>query len=395
MRWLDKRILRFYWIAIFIGLIGHVAYAQNNAIFAGGIAEGFTQEFFLMPSSNFIFAGGAGDGFGQICALQLSNNQLFAGGNGDGFTNACFIQPSQNAIFAGASGDGFDENCFLQISSNGIFSGGSADGFSVACFAMVAQNLIFSGGDADGFDMDCFSTPFGNDIFEGGIADGYTVACFFQSSNNPIYAGGVGDGFDLFQVLQSPVFPVELLSFDGIYVDGESWLNWVTTSEINNSHFELQRSIDGTIFERIATLQGMGNSTEINGYEYIDPVAHLVNDYEVLYYRLKQVDLDGTFQLSRIVTIHLEPFQNSVYAYPNPTAETLFLRFRSAVSESIDVDVFNVQGSLIQDLHFQPEPDRKTLKLDFTSLAEGIYYCRVHFGDDAHELVSIRFVILK
>lgn len=389
-----KYITQVLWTCLLLGLFGHTIHAQNNAIFTGGVADGFTLACFLQPSGNLIFAGGPADGFVQNCFLQASNNTLFTGGNADGFSQDCFLQPSGNLIFAGGNADGFDQDCFVEPASNGVFAGGNADGFSIACFAMAAQNAIFAGGIADGFDQSCFLLPTGNDIFAGGNSDGFVEGCFLQQNSSLIFAGGIADGFSFNQTLISPVFAVELLSFDGVYDNGDAWLGWVTATEINNSHFELERSIDGVIFERIATVPGAGTSYDIQTYEYRDPIAHLAGSHDILYYRLMQVDFDGTFDYSNIVSLKLEAVKNTVTAFPNPATKTLFLRFRSHVNHLIWVELFDLQGRKIRNITFSPEPGLNLFQFDVSDLPEGVYYCRVEFGETVDEISIFKILVL-
>ncbi|MCB0477681.1 MAG: hypothetical protein KDC84_05935 [Crocinitomicaceae bacterium] len=98
----------------------------------------------------------------------------------------------------------------------------------------------------------------------------------------------------------SAVLPIELTVFKADHLEGYNLITWVTESEINNSHFELERSTDGMAFERIAILSGMGNSTLQHTYTYKDQnyLTGLIN-----YYRLKQVDFDGVFEYFDIISV--------------------------------------------------------------------------------------------
>ncbi len=87
------------------------------------------------------------------------NNAIFNGGNADGFSANRFTQPdvvANNTVFTGGNADGFSINCFAQpnVTANNIFTGGIADGFSINCFAqptVALNNNLFTGGIADGF----------------------------------------------------------------------------------------------------------------------------------------------------------------------------------------------------------------------------------------------------
>jgi len=95
--------------------------------------------------------------------------------------------------------------------------------------------------------------------------------------------------------------PVELIGFSG-NLEG-SWvkLNWQTASENNSSQFEIQRSIDTQEWKSIGQIQSAGNSYNLLEYRFVD--SDLPNS-EIIYYRLKQVDLDGQFEFSNTIAIN-------------------------------------------------------------------------------------------
>jgi hypothetical protein len=113
--------------------------------------------------------------------------------------------------------------------------------------------------------------------------------------------------------------PVKLASFK-VTKEGDavSQLNWVTTEEVNASHFDVERSADSGNWKVIGTEQSHGNSTANNVYNFTDatPLGG------VNYYRLKMVDADGTFAHSTIQSVTMGEV---VRVYPNPVSEVLYL----------------------------------------------------------------------
>jgi hypothetical protein len=86
--------------------------------------------------------------------------------------------------------------------------------------------------------------------------------------------------------------PVELYSFDGVNVGNNNYLFWVTSSEQNTSHFNLQKSRDGENWETMMTLSAAGNSNTQIDYDVVDyKVEPIIN-----YYRLQQYDNDGVYE---------------------------------------------------------------------------------------------------
>lgn len=90
--------------------------------------------------------------------------------------------------------------------------------------------------------------------------------------------------------LSSSPLPVELVTFEGEYVDGESQITWVTASEDNNDHFTLLISVDGENYTEIVTLEGAGTTSNTSTYNYFYEQSCLTG---ILYYKLQQVDFDG------------------------------------------------------------------------------------------------------
>lgn len=122
-----------------------------------------------------------------------------------------------------------------------------------------------------------------------------------------------GDWFTLGSLTNLNPLPVELLSFSGTIVEGESHLYWATASEQNNSHFEIERSADGSTFEKIGEVQGANNSSIETRYSYVDKTPH----QGINYYRLKQVDFDGGYEYSNIVVLKYSSL-GDITIYPNP-----------------------------------------------------------------------------
>ena len=115
------------------------------------------------------------------------------------------------------------------------------------------------------------------------------------------------------------VLPVELMEFKAAGSQGQVQLKWSTASEQDNNRFEVERMQEGHPFMTIGTVAGAGNSSRLLRYAYIDAGAPA----GLLYYRLKQIDDDGTFSYSKIIAVSL-PITKELVAeiYPNPTNGT-------------------------------------------------------------------------
>jgi len=114
------------------------------------------------------------------------------------------------------------------------------------------------------------------------------------------------------------VLPIELVSFHGYLDDDQVVLQWQTALEHNNEGFRILRSIDGQDFHDIGWLEGQGDDATVTDYTFIDAAL----PKKTYYYQLVQVDFDGSFWRSHVVSIHRADVQDEVY--PNPASDDLF-----------------------------------------------------------------------
>jgi hypothetical protein len=110
------------------------------------------------------------------------------------------------------------------------------------------------------------------------------------------------------------VLPIELLSFDAWKEDEVVHAHWATASEHDNDHFEVERSVDMIEWKTIGVVAGAGESQTLHEYDLYDEAPRPGWDY----FRLKQVDIDGTASWSEAVPVWFEPLQN-VLVYPQPS----------------------------------------------------------------------------
>ncbi len=163
-----------------------------------------------------------------------------------------------------------------------------------------------------------------------------------------------------YQMGVGALLPVELTTFSGKVTKAGNALNWSTASELNNSHFEIQRSKAGKSWQAIGKVQGAGTTLEAQTYTFVDdnplPGAN--------YYRLKQMDVDGTFAYSD--AIQLIAKTATVQIFPNPVTEVLNYQFTD-VQEVERVQLFDVNGKLVR------ETTAVTGQLSMTDLPKGVY----------------------
>ncbi|MEM9887479.1 MAG: GEVED domain-containing protein [Bacteroidota bacterium] len=175
------------------------------------------------------------------------------------------------------------------------------------------------------------------------------------------------------------VLPVELVSFKGSIKDCQVILNWATASEENFSHFEVQRSINGKVFEHLDKIAGAGNSTGYNEYQLIDD-THA----QTQYYRLKMIDEDGTYEYSDVIAVSSDCDTKSVdlSVYPSPIDKHEFLTVEfSASSHTTKLIITDLMGQqLIQLDVYTIDEGRIKFQVDVSSLAAGVYFITNELG---------------
>jgi hypothetical protein len=135
----------------------------------------------------------------------------------------------------------------------------------------------------------------------------------YRNGNGAIFA----KSFDA-----SSILPITLKSFTASKEGSSSLLNWATSHETNNLHFEVQHSIDGVNFKAISTVVSKGNTS--TGHQYT--FTHALPVKGINYYRLKQVDKSGSFTFSNIVNVEFNQTAIVINVFPNPVKDILHLQ---------------------------------------------------------------------
>ena len=166
--------------------------------------------------------------------------------------------------------------------------------------------------------------------------------------------------------LTSVPLPVELLSFNAEKSNKHSFITWETASEVNNAGFWLEHSLDGGSWDKLSWIDGEGEAAKYNYlHEFPIPGSH--------YYRLRQVDHDGTEDFSDIRTLTFDSAAKKarLVVWPNPTSQVL----HSNVAEATGAVLTDQLCREVWSGVLQPNA-----ALEVSSFAEGIYYLKV--GDE-------------
>ncbi len=178
--------------------------------------------------------------------------------------------------------------------------------------------------------------------------------------------------------------PITLLSFTAERKDKTALISWTTSGEEDNDYMAIERSQDGRNFREIGRVSGAGTTEREQHYRFIDeqPFAGMN------YYRLRQVDFDGTFEYHRIASLDFgraAAGSTATQVYPNPTKGDLF--FSAPLAEDAELLLLNAQGQLVRQLSAQQTKARNSLST--ASLPAGIYFLRIAAGGSTE---TLRFV---
>ncbi|MBI5727167.1 MAG: T9SS type A sorting domain-containing protein [Ignavibacteriales bacterium] len=177
--------------------------------------------------------------------------------------------------------------------------------------------------------------------------------------------------------------PVELSSFSAAAKENAIVLNWVTATEVNSAMFVLERN-SGLSWQVIANIKASGNSNAAKNYSFTDKNLKIAS-YQ---YRLKMIDVDGSFSVSTMVAVELAaPKMFSVKQnYPNPFNPSTIIRYTIPKTGSVEVLIYNILGAAIKCLYAGiQDPGLYSIEWDGKSssgntVASGIYLYRIAYN---------------
>ena len=189
--------------------------------------------------------------------------------------------------------------------------------------------------------------------------------------------------------------PVELVSFEGYLNNGMAQLNWETASETNNAGFAIERSILSglTDWVQVDFVPGNGTTVTAQQYQFQDRIPQGITGN--VRYRLKQIDFDGSFEYSDVVTVELEPpVRVALHEnYPDPFNPNTTITYDVAIDGPVMLAVYDLQGRLVQQLVNEDQvAGRYEVVFKADHLASGTYLYRLTAGG---KVLSKSMLLLK
>lgn len=187
---------------------------------------------------------------------------------------------------------------------------------------------------------------------------------------------------------KSTALPIELITFEGKCNNNNAILTWNTASELNNDHFTIEKLSNNKTWSKIGVIKGLGNSSIINNYKFID------NNYDgdVVYYRLSQTDFNGS-------TTYFNPIQVScsnniedettIGIYPNPVKDKFNISIFSNDKSPFNVSIYDFNGAKVLELkNILLNDNQFTNDFDISFLPKGIYLLKI-IGNNVDESKKI------
>ena len=188
-----------------------------------------------------------------------------------------------------------------------------------------------------------------------------------------IYFGDLVGGYS--------VLPVTYESFNATVNNNAVTLNWITTQDMANSRFEIERSFNQSDFSTAAIVLGAQSINKgVNQYSFVDNDKEIAN-HTIIYYRLKQVDLNGNYSYSAVKTVRINNMADqkiAIQVMPNPYMDKLNVNFDSKNDGKVEIRMISASGSMVKKIQSTINKGTNSVQLqDLSSQLPGMYVINI------------------
>ena len=176
---------------------------------------------------------------------------------------------------------------------------------------------------------------------------------------------------------ESTPLPVTMSYFNLACVEEDVEVIWQTASEHNSAYFQLERSLDGITWEIEETLPAAGFSQELLNYSAVDQDAARKQKY----YRLKQVDFNGEFEMYGPLKADCAVESSDVSLYPNPCESLVAVSFASQIPTNFNYTLINPEGKVLENKQMAVQPGITIYTLDVSEYQSGMYILQFDLND--------------
>jgi hypothetical protein len=204
-----------------------------------------------------------------------------------------------------------------------------------------------------------------------------TLRFYFRTDGSQTFDGWYVDNVKV--SVYSGIIPVELVSFTSSIINNSVNLNWITATELNNSGFEIEKSIDNVNWNKLGFVNGNGTSTEVHNYTFSDQNPFIGTSF----YRLKQIDFDGTTEYSNIVEVVYGAVSEFALEqnYPNPFNPSTKINYSIKEKSNVELKIFDLLGGEVATLvNEEKSPGNYEVFFDASKLSSGVYLYTIKSG---------------
>ena len=214
------------------------------------------------------------------------------------------------------------------------------------------------------------------DVDNGVTFSGNGTYCACATNNNNNYNNNSNSSAGItFNLNCNGPLPIELIKFENhLNEENKVEISWSTASEINNSHFEIQFSINNKEWYEIGRVKGAGNSNKVISYSIIHDISEITND--IIYYRIKNIDFDGRYAYSWIVSLEnenqIKEFTRPISVYPNPISQGTTIRIKNVSLNTMSTSKLISLTGLEYSIKFT-QLNEDVFEIETSSIPEGLY----------------------
>ncbi len=185
----------------------------------------------------------------------------------------------------------------------------------------------------------------------------------------------------------SNALPIDLLTFTATVRNNHVLLNWTAAHPVNFSHFEIMKSDDGENYAKISVIKSKTSITKAEVYEFYD---HKISSSQVLYYKLRMVDNDATWEESKVLVVKMDYGINIIIDSPNPVKEklTIFIKAPIKHDQKNNILILDVTGKEVYQNHVLLNMNQNHFQIDLKSLKSGNYYLLIPSLGIKHKFIK-------
>jgi hypothetical protein len=227
-----------------------------------------------------------------------------------------------------------------------------------------------------------------NVIGAGDLTD-YSNMFYGVETLPPTNSGGAAPSFVGLQPFS--VVPVNYLGFTATRNNNSALLNWQVANEgTNTDRYEIEISGNGIEFEKTATLPALNNGRQGNNYSFTKENISAVRNSGVIYFRIKQIDIDGKFVYSPIRSVRLDGKSFSAGAFPNPVRSSTKLTIDLLEASPLIITVTDAAGKQLLNFQYQGMKGPNFRDIDMSKLSSGSYIIKIQAGTEVRNIPVVK-----